>query len=329
MGDGMDRKAQLWIRLLGVLGFVLALLILPLVGRRCGVGAPVTPPPFAGTATATVQSALPAPTSSPLPAPTFSPLSTPISSPLPAPTASPTASPSPQGAARYTYRVLQSYPHDTGAFTEGLVYLDGVMYESTGLYGQSSLRVVELETGKVLQLQPLSDRFFGEGIATMGQRIYQLTWKAKTGLIYDLATLEQVGEFRYPTEGWGFTQDGTYLIMSDGTATLHYLDPADLSEVRQVTVRDAGQPVMRLNELEFIRGEVWANVWQTDLIARIDPQDGTVVGWIDLSGLLSPADITAPVDVLNGIAYDAAGNRVFVTGKLWPKLYQIEVVPVD
>jgi glutamine cyclotransferase len=228
-----------------------------------------------------------------------------------------------------TYRVLASYPHDPQAFTQGLVYLDGFLYEGTGLYGQSSLRVVELETGKVLQLQLLPDRFFGEGIAIVGQRIYQLTWKAKTGLIYDLETLEQTGEFRYSTEGWGLTQDGTYLIMSDGTATLHYLDPADLSEVRQVTVRDVGQPVMRLNELEVIRGEIWANVWQTNRIARIDPQDGTVVGWIDLSGLLSPSDITAPVDVLNGIAYDDAGDRIFVTGKLWPKLFQIEVVPAE
>jgi glutamine cyclotransferase len=346
MGDGTDRKAQLWIRLLGVLGFVLALLILPLVGRRCGMGAPVpTVQSTLPAATATPGAAIPAPTSSPLPSPTFSPLPAPPSSPLPSPTfsplpaptssslpapaASPTVSSGPQGAAHDTYRVLASYPHDPQAYTQGLVYLDGFLYEGTGLYGQSSLRVVELETGKVLQLQLLPDRFFGEGIAIVGQRIYQLTWKAMTGLIYDLETLEPTGEFRYSTEGWGLTQDGTYLIMSDGTATLHYLDPTDLSEVRQVTVRDAGQPVMRLNELEFIREEIWANVWQTDLIARIDPQDGRVVGWIDLSGLLSPSDITAPVDVLNGIAYDAAGDRIFVTGKLWPKLFQIEVVPVD
>jgi len=309
-----------------VLGFVVALLILPLVGRRCGMGAPApTVQSTLPAATATPGAAIPAPTSSPLPSPTFSPLPAPTSSPLPVPT----VSSGPQGAARYTYRALASYPHDPQAFTQGLVYLDGFLYEGTGLYGQSSLRVVELETGKVLQLQLLPDRFFGEGIAIVGQRIYQLTWKAKTGLIYDLETLEPTGEFRYSTEGWGLAQDGTYLIMSDGTATLHYLDPADLSEVRQVTVRDAGQPVMRLNELEVIRGEIWANVWQTNRIARIDPQDGTVVGWIDLSGLLSPSDIAAPVDVLNGIAYDDAGDRIFVTGKLWPKLFQIEVVPAE
>jgi len=329
-----------------VLGFVVALLILPLVGRRCGMGAPApTVQSTLPAATSTPGAAIPAPTSSPLPFPTFSPLPAPTSSPLPSPTfsplpaptssslpapaASPTVSSGPQGAARYTYRALASYPHDPQAFTQGLVYLDGFLYEGTGLYGQSSLRVVELETGKVLQLQLLPDRFFGEGIAIVGQRIYQLTWKAKTGLIYDLETLEPTGEFRYSTEGWGLAQDGTYLIMSDGTATLHYLDPADLSEVRQVTVRDAGQPVMRLNELEVIRGEIWANVWQTNRIARIDPQDGTVVGWIDLSGLLSPSDIAAPVDVLNGIAYDDAGDRIFVTGKLWPKLYQIDVVPAE
>jgi glutamine cyclotransferase len=372
MGDGMDRKAQLWIRLLGVLGFVLALLILPLVGRRCGMGAPVTPPPFPGTTTLTMQNGLvtatstpgptvPASTSSPLPAPTFSPLPTATPSPLPTatpsplptatpsplptatpsplptatssppptPAALPTASPGPQGAARYTYRVLEAYPHDPQAFTQGLVYLDGFLYEGTGLRGRSSLRQVELETGEVLRLKTLPNTYFGEGIAILGEQIYQLTWQSHVGFIYDLDTFEQIDQFSYPTEGWGLTHDGVHLIMSDGTATLHYLDPADLSEVRQVTVRDAGQPVIRLNELEFIHGEVWANVWQTDRVARIDPQDGTVVGWIDLSGLLSPSDITAPVDVLNGIAYDAAGERVFITGKLWPKLYQIQVVPAD
>jgi glutamine cyclotransferase len=229
----------------------------------------------------------------------------------------------------YTYRVLETFPHDPQAFTQGLVYLGGLLYEGTGLRGRSSLRQVELETGEVLRFKPLPDAYFGEGIAVLDERIYQLTWQSNVGLIYDLATFEQVGQFAYPTEGWGLTHDGTLLIMSDGTATLHFLSPADLSEVRRVTVRDAGQPVIRLNELEYVRGEVWANVWQTDRIARINPDDGKVTGWIDLSGLLPTEDRTGQVDVLNGIAYDADGGRIFVTGKLWPKLFRIEVVPVE
>jgi glutamine cyclotransferase len=225
--------------------------------------------------------------------------------------------------------VVETYPHDPQAWTQGLVYREGVLYEGTGLRGRSSLRVVELETGKVLQLEPLPDAYFGEGIAVLGDRIYQLTWQSNVGFIYELETREQVGQFGYPTEGWGLTHDGTQLIMSDGTATLHFLDPADMSEVRQVIVRDAREPVFSLNELEYVRGEVWANVWTTDYVVRIDPQEGTVVGWIDLSGLLSPEDVTGQVDVLNGIAYDENGDRIFVTGKLWPKLFEIEVVRIE
>ena len=334
----MSRKAQLWVRLLGILGFVLALLVLPLIGHRCGIGAPVTtPPPFPGTATATAQVGVSAatPTSSPAAtvAPTFSPLPAPTFSPLPAPGDSPvparTALPGMRGAPLYTYRVIERYPHDPQAWTQGLVYHGGFLYEGTGLRGRSSLRVVELETGEVLQLEPLPDAYFGEGVAILGERVYQLTWQSNVGFIYELATLEQVGQFSYPTEGWGLTHDGTHLIMSDGTATLRFLDPADLGEVRQVAVRDGAGPVVHLNELEYVRGEVWANVWTTDYIVRIDPQDGAVVGWIDLSGLLSPEDLAGPVDVLNGIAYDANRDRVFVTGKLWPWLFEIEVVPVE
>ena len=349
MGEGMSRKAQLWLRLLGIPGFILLLLVLPVIGRRCGLSVPVTPPPFPGTATPTMQEGLSAATPTPsvtatpvvTPTPsatatavaTFTPLPAPTDSPLPAPTDSPlpapTASPGSQGAPVYTYRVLETYPHDPQAWTQGLVYYEGLLYEGTGLRGRSSLRVVELETGEVLRLKPLPDLYFGEGIAILGERIYQLTWQSNVGLIYELATFEQVGQFGYPTEGWGLTHDGAQLIMSDGTATLHFLDPTDLSEVRRVTAHDAAGPVVHLNELEFVRGEVWANVWTTDYIARIDPQDGAVLGWIDLSGLLSPADATGPVDILNGIAYDAAGDRIFVTGKLWPKLFQIEVLPVE
>ena len=349
MGEGMSRKAQLWLRLLGIPGFILLLLVLPVISRRCGLSVPLTPPPFPGTATPTMQEGLSAATPTPsvtatpvvTPTPsatatavaTFTPLPAPTDSPLPAPTDSPlpapTASPGSQGAPVYTYRVLETYPHDPQAWTQGLVYYEGLLYEGTGLRGRSSLRVVELETGEVLQLQPLPDLYFGEGIAILGERIYQLTWQSNVGLIYELATFEQVGQFGYPTEGWGLTHDGAQLIMSDGTATLHFLDPTDLSEVRRVTAHDAAGPVVHLNELEFVRGEVWANVWTTDHIARIDPQSGAVLGWIDLSGLLSSADVTGPVEVLNGIAYDAAGDRIFVTGKLWPKLFQIEVLPIE
>jgi glutamine cyclotransferase len=265
------------------------------------------------TAAATLASPLPAPTESPLPVPMDSPLPTPAGSAAPL----------------YTYRVRESYPHDPQAFTQGLVYHEGVLYEGTGLRGRSSLRKVELETGEVLQLRPLPEPYFGEGIAILRERIYQLTWQSNVGFIYELDTLTQVDQFRYPTEGWGLTHDGTQLIMSDGTATLRFLEPTDLSEVRQVTVRDGGQPVARLNELEYVRGEVWANVWQTDRIARIDPRDGTVVGWIDLSGLLSLEEREGQVDVLNGIAHDANNDRIFVTGKLWPKLFEIEVIPVE
>jgi len=341
MGEGMSRKAQLWLRLLGIPAFILLLLILPAIARRCGVGAPITPLPFPGTATPTVQDGLPAatptpsPTASraatftPLPAPTDSPLPAPTHSPLPSPAALPTATAGTQGVPVYTYRVLETYPHDPQAWTQGLVYLDGLLYEGTGLRGRSTLRVVELETGEVLRLKPLPDAYFGEGIAILDERIYQLTWQSNVGLIYDLATFEQIGQFGYPTEGWGLTHDGAQLIMSDGTAALHFLDPADLSEVRQVTAHDATGPVFPLNELEYVRGEVWANVWTTDYIVRIDPQDGAVLGWIDLSGLLSPDDVTGPIDVLNGIAYDADGDRIFVTGKLWPKLFQIEILPLE
>lgn len=353
MGEGISRRAQLWLRLLGILGFVVVLLILPVIGRRCGMGTPVTPPPYPGTVTATAQDGpvaatatqhstvptktatraptftpVPTPTFSPVPSPTFSPLPAPTDSPLPTLTTPPTATAGTQGVPRYTYRVLQAYPHDPQAWTQGLVYHEGVLYEGTGLRGRSSLRVVELETGEVLRLEPLPDAYFGEGIAILDERVYQLTWQSNVGLIYELDTFEQVGQFSYPTEGWGLTHDGTHLIMSDGTATLHFLDPADLGEVRQVTANDDGRPIFPLNELEYIRGEVWANVWMTDYIVRIDPKDGTLLGVIDLSGLLSPQDRTGQVDVLNGIAYDANGDRVFVTGKLWPKLLEIEVVPI-
>ncbi len=227
----------------------------------------------------------------------------------------------------YSYRVLNTYPHDPNAFTQGLVIRDGVLYEGTGLRGRSTLRRVDLETGAVLQSLALPEQFFGEGVTVLGQRIYQLTWQAHVGFVYDRQSFEQIAEFQYPSEGWGLTDDGERLIMSDGTATLHFLDPETLQEMGQVQARDQGKLVVRLNELEYIRGEVWANVWQTDRIARIDPASGQVVGWIDLAGLLNPEDVSQPVDVLNGIAYDRQNDRLFVTGKWWPKLFQIQLVP--
>lgn len=227
-----------------------------------------------------------------------------------------------------SYRVIRAYPHDPNAFTQGLVYQDGFLYEGTGRPGQSSLRRVELETGAVLQSVSLDFRHFGEGIAILGDRIYQLTWKTHTCFVHDKRSFAVLRTFSYDGEGWGLTTDGQYVIMSDGSSTLAVRDPETFVIVREINVQDHGTPVERLNELEFIDGEIWANVWQTDRIARIDPRTGEVTGWIDLTGLLSAADrLGRQVDVLNGIAYDPATKRIFVTGKLWPKLYQIEILP--
>lgn len=230
---------------------------------------------------------------------------------------------------RYTYRVINAYPHDPNAFTQGLVYEDGIFYEGTGLRGQSSLRRVDVASGEVQQIISLDQQYFGEGIVTWENRIIQLTWQENTGFVYDKTSFERVQEFSYPTEGWGITHDGQKLIMSDGTATLYFWDPETLAEIGRVDVFDEKGPVVHLNELEYVAGEVWANIWQTNLIARIDPATGQVVGWIDLTGLLDTAVVTQPVDVLNGIAYDAATDRLFVTGKLWPQLYEIELIPVE
>jgi glutaminyl-peptide cyclotransferase len=230
------------------------------------------------------------------------------------------------GVEFYTYRVIDEYPHDPTAFTQGLVLDDGVLFESTGLHGQSSLRRVELETGIVLQRHDLAPEYFGEGITTFGDRIIQLTWRSRTGFVYDRESLAPQREFSYETEGWGLTDDGTRLIMSDGTASLHFLDPFTFSPLSSVPVTWRGAPVDRLNELEYIEGHVFANVWLTDRIAVIDPEDGSVVAWIDLSGLLPPED-RAGADVLNGIAFDAQAGRLLVTGKLWPTLFEIELVP--
>jgi len=231
-------------------------------------------------------------------------------------------------APNLTFKVINTYPHDRAAFTEGLVMDGGVLYEGTGLNGQSSLRRVDLASGKVLQSVPLDQQYFGEGVTTWKGQLIQLTWKSHVGFVYDKASFKLLKTFNYPTEGWGLTHDDTSLIMSDGTPTIHFLDPVTFQETKRITVTDHGQPVINLNELEYVRGEILANVWQTDRIARIAPETGQVIGWIDLTGLLSPADRQPPVDVLNGIAYDAEHDRLFVTGKLWPKLFEITLVPV-
>jgi len=229
----------------------------------------------------------------------------------------------------YSYSIVNTYPHDPDAFTQGLVFEDGVLYEGTGLEEHSTLRRVELKTGAILQIRELPDQLFGEGITIYRDRIIQLTWRSHIGFVYDKDTFELLQEFSYSTDGWGLTHDGTRLIMSDGTSTLHFLDPQTFAEIGHVEVFDKDGPVTRLNELEYIQGEIYANVWQTDRIARIAPDTGRVIGWIELEGLLSEEDRTEPVDFLNGIAYDAQTDRLFVTGKLWPKLFEIELIPVE
>lgn len=223
------------------------------------------------------------------------------------------------------YQLVRSYPHDPQAFTQGLVFVEGVLYESTGLNGRSGIRKVKLETGEVLQVQPLESRFFGEGIAVVGDRIIQLTWQSGVGFVYDRASFQRQRTFTYAGEGWGLTYDGRRLIMSDGTATLRFLDPQTLKETGRVEVRDAGRPVPQLNELEVVKGEILANVWQTERIVRISPKTGEVLGWIDMRGLLTPSEASR-VDVMNGIAYDAKNDRLFVTGKYWPKLFEIRLI---
>jgi len=244
-------------------------------------------------------------------------------------TATSEATPKVAGAAIpvFTYKVVKSYPHDRAAFTEGLVFDKGALYEGTGLNGQSTLRRVDLETGAVQQSCGLPTAYFGEGVTTFGGKIVQLTWQTHVGFVYDKDSFGFQQSFTYPTEGWGLTHDDKRLIMSDGTPTIRFLDPETLREVGHIDVYDDQGPVVMLNELEYIQGKIYANVWQTNRIAQIDPQTGQVVGWIDLTDLLSPEDMSQPVDVLNGIAYDAAQDRLFVTGKLWPKLFEIKLVP--
>lgn len=225
----------------------------------------------------------------------------------------------------FSYRVIASFPHDPHAFTQGLIFDDGQLIEGTGRYGHSSVRRVDLESGQITQETRLAAHLFGEGITHWHDQIIQLTWREGLGLVYDRHTLALIDTFRYDGEGWGLTHDGRHWIMSDGTATLRMLDPDSRHVVGHLTVRDGGRPVERLNELEWIDGEIWANVWQTDRIARINPTTGAVTGWIDLAGLYPVAERPHREAVLNGIAYNATTRQLFVTGKDWPRLYEIDI----
>jgi glutaminyl-peptide cyclotransferase len=240
------------------------------------------------------------------------------------------SAPSPAGAQTiptYTYRVVHSYPHDIDAFTEGLFYRDGLLYESTGLLGRSSVRKVRLETGEVLLRADLPPDLFGEGITYWEDRLVGVTWTSQAGFLLDLRNFSLAGRFSYAGEGWGLTHNDREIIMSDGTSELRFLDPKTMREIRRLRVTANGKPVDQLNELEWVDGEVFSNIWQTDRIARIDPKTGHVIGWIDLTGILPQRDrIQDHTDVLNGIAYDPSTKRLFVTGKLWPKLFEIHLV---
>jgi glutamine cyclotransferase len=242
------------------------------------------------------------------------------------PTPPPADQPPPQpDIPTFGYKIVNTFPHDPQAFTQGLEFHDGYLYEGTGLKGKSSLRRVELRTGRILQIHRLPSEYFGEGITILGDKLYQLTWQNGVCFVYDRRAFRQITQFRYDGEGWGLTNDGKHLIMSDGSEVITFRAPDTFAEVRRITVRAQGKPVKNLNELEYIEGEIWANIWYSDIIARIDPSTGIVKAWVDLEGLPVPnRDIEA---VLNGIAYDRQNKRIFVTGKNWSKLFEIELVP--
>jgi glutamine cyclotransferase len=225
----------------------------------------------------------------------------------------------------YTFTIVRVFPHDTSAYTQGLAYRDGALYEGTGRKGQSSLRKVRLETGEVIQRVNLGSEFFGEGITIVKNSVLQLTWQSHVGFVYDLHDFHLLREFSYSGEGWGLATNGRELFLSDGTSEIRVLDPEAFQERRRLKVHDGPTPVDQLNELEFVEGQIFANVWHSNRIARISPQTGAVVGWIDLTGLLSPVYHLDPEAVLNGIAYDSAGKRLFVTGKLWPSVFEIRI----
>jgi glutaminyl-peptide cyclotransferase len=228
----------------------------------------------------------------------------------------------------YTYTILHTYPHDTSAFTEGLAYSDGYLYESTGLNGNSTLRKDDLVTGEVLQQISLEPQYFGEGIALVDDKIVQLTWQSQVGFIYNKTSFKQIGQFTYTTEGWGITSDGKTLIMSDGTATLYFLNPETFERTGTIQVHDGNMSINMLNELEYVNGSVYANVWHEDRIAIINIRNGEVEGWINLEGI-NRNPISDYEDVLNGIAFDSVNGRLFVTGKRWPDIFEIQLVPIN
>lgn len=223
--------------------------------------------------------------------------------------------------------VQKIYPHDPDAFTQGLIVTDGVLCESTGLFGRSTLACKEIETGKTIRKIQLPPEFFGEGIVLLKDKIYQLTWQNETVLVYDARSLREIKRMKYAGEGWGLASDGKYLLMSNGSATITFRDPKSFTIVREIQVRDGDNPVGRLNELEFIKGEIWANIYMEDVIVRLSPKNGKVTGWIDLSVLRSYLPANARVDVINGIAYDGKANRIFLAGKYWPKIFEIQIMP--
>lgn len=233
----------------------------------------------------------------------------------------------PDAARPLTFEIIREFPHDSQAFTQGLVFAQGSLYEGTGLRGQSSLRRVDLQTGQVLQQHRLAPELFGEGVTIFQNKIFQLTYTSQLAFVYDRDSFALLQEFRYATQGWGLTHDGEQLIMSDGSSTLYFRDPATFTVTKELQVFDASGPVTRLNELEYIEGSIYANIWFQDRIVIISPESGKVLKWVDLSGLLPPEDRRSGDAVLNGIAYDAVHKRLFVTGKLWPTLFEIRLVP--
>ena len=226
----------------------------------------------------------------------------------------------------FSYQVVRTFPHSTESYTEGFFYLDGLFYEGTGLTGRSALLVTQPESGTVVQHLDLPEQYFGEGIVSFGPNLYEWTWQSHVGFVYDRFSLRPIRQFDYSGEGWGMTHDARAIITSDGTDTLRFRDPATFREIRHIVVRDEGKPVKELNELEYVKGEIYANVWHSDRIAQISPKDGRVLGWIDLTGLLADEQRRNAESVLNGIAYDARHDRLFVTGKQWPTIFEIRVV---
>jgi glutamine cyclotransferase len=237
-----------------------------------------------------------------------------------------TGNPPANQAVSYSYSVIKTYPHDTSAYTEGLVYVNGQLYESTGEYGTSSLRRVDLDSGRVLQLYNLPSEYYAEGLTIIDNKLIQLTWLEHIGFVYDANTFALIANFSVSTQGWGLTYDGTSLILSDGSSTLYYLNPQTYQVTHQVEVKEGNQSISNINELEYINGDVYANIWMTNKIAIINPQTGQVKGWIDLAGLYQSTEFNS---VLNGIAYDQQNGRLFVTGKNWPNLYEITIKPAN